>query len=132
MVGSKSGGGLDLQVNAKMMQTTLTDVVSNFVTNEMQSIEISSTLIPEAYTIPLNYTVGTDMNGTNATGVVQTVLIESLGFTAPFSLSLYGAHTVYIGFGAAAEEVQTALNDLPFLYPNMVTVTEILAAGDIS
>lgn len=135
-VGSKSGGGLDLQVNAKLMQTSLTDIASSFVANELQAVEISSTLIPEAYTIALNYSANSaGTNGTNttgATGAVQTVLITSLGFNAPFSLSLYGAQTAYIGYGATAGEVEAALNDLPFLYPNMVSVSESLAAGDVT
>ena len=46
---SKKGGSLALSVNAKMFDTTLYDAVSAFVLNEVQTIEISSTIVAEAY-----------------------------------------------------------------------------------
>ena len=111
------------------MQTSLTDLDSSFVKNEMQAIDITSTLIPEAYEIALSPTFN-DTRSTNVTGVVQTVLIQNPeGFDAPFTLSLYGTQTAYINYGASARDVEAALNDLPFLYPNLATVEEDLADG---
>lgn len=110
------------------MQTSLTDAESNWVKNEIQEIDISSTKIPEAYTLTLSPNV--TLNDTGVTGVVQTVQIESSGSNARFSLRLYGAETAYIAVGASASEVQAAINDLPFLYPNLANVSESLMAGN--
>lgn len=126
-VGSRNAGSLDLEVSVKMMQTSLTEDKSSFVKNEMQEIDITSTSIPESYTITLSQ--NTSLNDTGVTGVVQTVQIQSLGFNAPFTLSLYDTETVYINYGATALEVEAALNDLPFLYPNLARVTENVAEG---
>lgn len=110
------------------MQTKLTDAESFWVKNEVQEIEITSTKIPEAYTLTL--TPNATVNDTGVTGVVQEVQIQSLGANAPFTLALYGAETSYVAFGASALEVQAALNDLPFLYPNLANVSESLMAGN--
>jgi hypothetical protein len=40
---------MQLAVNAKMLQTSLTETVSAFVHNEKQQIEISSKIVPESY-----------------------------------------------------------------------------------
>lgn len=49
MVGSKSKGNLTVGVNAKMLDTTLTDEVTSNVLNEIQEIEIKSLIIGESY-----------------------------------------------------------------------------------
>ncbi len=54
VVASKSGGKLTLAVNGKMYNTSLTDSDSSYVLNEIQAIEISSVIIPEAYVIKLS------------------------------------------------------------------------------
>ena len=97
-VASKANSKVDLQINAKMMQTKLTDAESFWVKNEVQEIEITSTKIPEAYTLTL--TPNATVNDTGVTGVVQEVQIQSLGSNAPFTLALYGAETSYVAFGA--------------------------------
>ena len=53
-VASKASGGLNLAINARMFTTTLTDQVSAFVNNEIQDIEIESSIILESYVI-LNF-----------------------------------------------------------------------------
>jgi hypothetical protein len=49
VVASKSGGGLSIQVNAKLFETFLTDKDSVYVVNDIQDIEINSTIISESY-----------------------------------------------------------------------------------
>ena len=51
---------------------------------------------------------------------------------APFQLSLYGARSILIDFGASAQSVQDALNDMPLLQPNRVSVEETLAEDGVS
>lgn len=110
-----------------MLETKLTETESGYARNEHQEIEISSTLVPEAYTIQVN---SQDTNGTTGAGVVQSIVVRSAS-PSPFSLSLYGANTVMIDFGASASVVQQALNDMPMMYPNLATVTEEMDAGDL-
>ena len=54
VVATKSGGKLTLAVNGKMFNTSLTESDSSYVLNEIQAIEISSVIIPEAYVIKLS------------------------------------------------------------------------------
>jgi hypothetical protein len=49
VVASRAGGNLNLALNAKMFNTVLTDKVSAFVKNEIQDVEINSTIILESY-----------------------------------------------------------------------------------
>ena len=49
MIASKQGGSLNIDVNGKMFQTSLTDKVSANVFNEKQEIEITSTVISQSY-----------------------------------------------------------------------------------
>ena len=51
VVATKSGGKLTLAVNGKMYNTSLTESDSSYVLNEIQAIEISSVIIPQAYVI---------------------------------------------------------------------------------
>ena len=115
-----------------MMDTSLTEEDSAFVKNEVQEINIDSNMIPEGYKIALDpdYTAPVTADAANATGVVQQVLIESLGFDAPFVLSLFDTQTVFINMGASAEDVAIALNDMPFLAEYQVLVEEGLAEGN--
>ena len=55
VVATKSGGKLTLSVNGKMYNTSLTESDSGFVLNEIQAIEISSVIIPEAYVIKRSF-----------------------------------------------------------------------------
>ena len=48
VIGSRSGS-LNLKVNAQMFTTTLTDSVSGNVQNDIQQIQINSTIVPETY-----------------------------------------------------------------------------------
>ena len=112
------------------MDTFLTEEDSAFVKNEVQEIDITSTLISETYKITLDQSYSAPEVNANTTGVVQTVLIESKGYNAPFILSLYDTQTIILEMGATADDVQAALNDLPFLYPNLATVEESLAEGN--
>jgi len=47
-VGSKSSN-VDLQINAKMLDTDLIDLISSNVQNEIQEIEIKSTIVSESF-----------------------------------------------------------------------------------
>lgn len=131
-VGSKSGGGLNLKVKAKLLDTHLTEKDSGFVQNEIQEIEITSTIIPEAYTITPGVGSLNASNDTTSMGEAQSIVIESIAGEAPFAFEFYGARSVLIEYGASAELVQAALNDMPILQPNHVQVTEELADDGVS
>lgn len=49
MIASKKSGNLSLAVNGKMFNTMLTDQATTFASNEIQEIEINSTIVPESY-----------------------------------------------------------------------------------
>jgi hypothetical protein len=49
LVASKSTGQLTVSLNGKIFNTTLTQSDSGFVLNDVQTIEINSTIIPESY-----------------------------------------------------------------------------------
>ena len=51
VVASRQGGGLNVSVNGRMYQTSLTDRYSSNVQNAVQEISISSTINPEKYVI---------------------------------------------------------------------------------
>lgn len=85
-ISSKSGGNLDISINAVMLDTYLTDSVSNLVTNEIQEIEIKSTITPEEILISFNSTP------TNGAGEVQKITLNSTA-KAPFILSFDKAQT---------------------------------------
>lgn len=120
---SKQSCGLKLSVDAKLLETFLTESASALVVNEVQDIEVSSTIVPEAYTISL----GEPSNATeDAMGVVQSVIISG---QAPFSLGLYGVSSMFINYDSEASIVQDILNDMPIFYPNLVTVSKALANG---
>ena len=110
-----------------MFDTKLTDKDSGYVKNEYQEIEISSTLIPEAYTIKYE-NLNANNTKVSGTGVIQSIVVKSSS-SSPFSLNLYGVNTAMIDFGAAASVVEKALNDMPMMYPNLATVTEETDAG---
>jgi len=131
-VGSKSGGKLQLAINAKLQETTLTDQSSAFVQNEVQKITISSTIIPEAYTIQASANPQANLANTTGNGVIQSLVVAAIDGEAPFQLSLYGARSILIDFGASAQSVQDALNDMPLLQPNRVRVEETLAEDGVS
>ena len=46
-VGSRVGGNLVLSVQARMHETTLTAITSSWVLNEIQSISVTATIVPE-------------------------------------------------------------------------------------
>ncbi|CAF0756351.1 unnamed protein product [Brachionus calyciflorus] len=115
-VSSRQGGSLSIAINAIMLDTYLTDSVSNLVTNEIQEIEINSTLIPESYviSIPAPGTI-------NTLAEIQEITLNSSS-KSPFVLSFDGAHTTPLDFDSNELIIQSALNDLPTLGPNSVTV----------
>ena len=51
VVASKKGGSLSIAINAKNLNTDLTDKVSSNIQNDIQDIEISSTIVLESYVI---------------------------------------------------------------------------------
>ena len=51
VVASRKGGSLSIAINAKNLNTDLTDKVSSNIQNDIQDIEISSTLVLESYVI---------------------------------------------------------------------------------
>ena len=48
-VATKQSGGLNLAINGKMFDTSLTSDVTTNVQNEKQKIVIKSTIVPESY-----------------------------------------------------------------------------------
>ena len=81
MVASKQSGRLNISINATMFQTGLTDQMSAFVFNEIQEIEISSTIVLESYSISY-----ANLVASNSQTEIQSIQIQSSGFEAPFLL----------------------------------------------
>lgn len=50
-VASRKAGSLSIAINAKNLNTDLTDKVSSNIQNDVQDIEISSTIVLESYVI---------------------------------------------------------------------------------
>lgn len=48
---TKQSGGLNLNVNGKMLSSSLTDITSAYVFNELQEIEITSNVVSQSYVI---------------------------------------------------------------------------------
>ncbi|CAF0710276.1 unnamed protein product [Brachionus calyciflorus] len=122
-VSSKSRGSLILEINAKMLDTVLTDSVSNKVQNEIQEIEIDSVVTMEEYLINFNNST------TDGVQEVQEIRINS-SLKAPFVLSFDGAQTAQLDFQSTDLDVLRALSDLPTLGANLVNVNETLSADD--
>jgi len=98
----------------------------------VQKINISSTKIPEAYTIEQGVSSDTNFTNTTDSGVIQTLLVSQINGEAPFQLSFYGVKSVLIAFGASAKTLQDALNDMPLLQPDHVKVEENIAEDGVS
>lgn len=50
-IGSRSQGNLRLGIRARMHETTLTEGTSSFVLNEIERIDINTTVVPEQQVI---------------------------------------------------------------------------------
>jgi len=127
-VASKSAAApsalLDLSVDAKLFTTSLTDADSANVLNSVQTIDVNSTIVPEAYAISLIQGFSNSPASTAPLGSVQDLLIQG---QSAFTLGIYNFPTLPLAYNSEAVLVQKALNDLPFFYPNLVTVTKALS-----
>ncbi|CAF3954248.1 unnamed protein product [Rotaria sp. Silwood2] len=111
-VGSRSNGFLRLGIQAQIYETTLTAGTSSFVLNEIQQIDINATIISEHQQII--YTT----NLTNGTSEVQSLQVDS----SIFQIGFRGVYTAILTGRPTAMIVQTALNDLPSIFPLSVSV----------
>ncbi|CAF3431137.1 unnamed protein product [Rotaria sp. Silwood1] len=108
-VGSRTNGYLRLGIQARIYETTLTAGTSSFVLNEIQQIDINTTIISERQRIV--YTT----NITNGISEVQSLQVDSSTFQIGFRATFTGRPT--------ATTIQTALNDLPSIFPLTVSVS---------
>lgn len=86
-VSSRQNGKLDLSINAIMLDTFLTDTVSNLVSNEMQELEITSDIDLEKVEIVYGQAPSTE-----GVSEIQEIVVNS-SFRAPFRLSFDNALT---------------------------------------
>ncbi|CAF1349598.1 unnamed protein product, partial [Rotaria sp. Silwood1] len=112
-LGSRIGGNLSISIQARMHETTLTAGTSSLVTNEIQRIDINTTVTNEKQS--LVYTMNSTSNGT---AEVQTIAVDN----STFQIGFYGVYTGVLNGRPTASIVQTALNDLPTIYPLSVRV----------
>ena len=147
MVGSKSKGNLTAGVNAKMLDTALTDEVTSNVLNEIQEIEIKSLIIGESYVsffylfIFIKVSIKTKFFTTKtidyknlAKGAgkseMQQIKIYSVSQSQNgFRLKYDGAQTIPLTSSSTSNDIKQALNDLPTLYPNLVLDVVNVDAG---
>ncbi len=88
VIASKKGGSLNLLVNAKMFQTSLTDQVTSFVFNDEQTIVLNSSVVPETYVISSN---NFQPLATGQSEIQQFLIQGSIG--QPFMLQFAGVTT---------------------------------------
>ncbi|CAF3664415.1 unnamed protein product [Rotaria sordida] len=112
-VGSRVNGYLRLGIQARIYETTLTAETSSFVLNEIQQIDINSTIVSERQQIV--YTT----NLTNGTSEVQSLEVDS----STFQIGFRGVYTAIFTGRPTAITIQTALNDLPSIFPLSVSVS---------
>ncbi|CAF0814130.1 unnamed protein product, partial [Brachionus calyciflorus] len=117
---SSTSGIFSLKVNGRLYETSLVDTVSSNVINELQNIEIKSTITNEDFSIDYKLL-------TTGTGVseIQKITLNSSIPNAQYILSFRGVETIPIEFDSTSLIVQNALNDLPSISPNLVTVNSV-------
>ncbi|CAF1377186.1 unnamed protein product, partial [Adineta steineri] len=113
-VASRTGGYLNVSIQGRMHETTLTATTSSMVLNEIQRIDVNANVVSERQI--LVYTTNSNGNGTSE---VQSVQVDN----SIFQIGFRGAYTALLNGQPTPEVVQTALNDLPTIYPLSVTVT---------
>jgi hypothetical protein len=132
-----------------MFQTSLTDQVTSYVFNEEQTIVLNSNVVPETYVIsfanfqPLS-TGKSEVQKLLVKGLIGTRFMLDFGgvTTCIYKLKYYLKFILYsyiffnlkalLSVGVSAADMQTALNDLPNLSPNLVTVTQSLDSDGYS
>ncbi len=112
-----------------MYETRLTSDDSVFVTNEEQTIQISSFVTDEKYQIEYYDRIQPNSSTVNSLGELQSLTMNQTG--SKFILEFMGAYTALLKYGVRASELQDALNDLPTLQPNLVKVTERFGQGTL-
>lgn len=87
-LGTRVGGKLSLTIQARMHETTLTAGISTRVTNEIQRIDITSTVTDEKQSI--TYTANS--TNSNGTSEVQAIQVDNsvfqIGFRGVYTCSL--------------------------------------------
>ncbi|CAM2722167.1 unnamed protein product [Rotaria socialis] len=112
-IGARIGGNLTMSIQARMYETILTAGISSLVTNEIQRIDINTTVINERQS--LVYTINSTSNGTSE---MQTISVDN----SIFQIGFRGAYTGLLNGQPTAAIVQAALNDLATIYPLSVRV----------
>jgi len=115
-----------IKVEAIMFSTNLTEEDSNFVKNEKQTIQISSSVTDESYEIEY-LELYPDSSIIDSLGEVQSLTMNQT--RSKFMLEFMGAYTALLSYGASASVIEKALNDLPTLQPDLVKVTQIFGPG---
>ena len=119
----------ELQLNAIMFETSLTDKDTSLATNELQEVKISSVKNIESYDIKYRSDfreIAPKIGLAERQNIVMTVSDQ----VNTFSLRFMGVDTRILNYGVSAYEIEKALNDLPTLQPNLVFVTETFSIGE--
>ncbi|CAF1300760.1 unnamed protein product, partial [Adineta ricciae] len=113
-IASRVGGSLNLVIQGRMHETTLTATTSSMVINEIQRIDINANIQSEHQ--KLVYSTNSTGNGTSE---VQSLQVDS----STFQIGFRGVYTALLNGRPMAADVQAAVNDLPTIYPLSVSVT---------
>ena len=117
---------LSVNINARLLDTSLIDQISVNVKNEIQDLDLTSTIVLDGHSIKTD-----TLSVTSGVSEIQTVQIKSIN-GAQYALGFDQVETYTLNFEATALDVQKALNDLPTLSPNLVTVTQSSSPDDIT
>ncbi|XP_048254094.1 fibrocystin-L-like [Haliotis rufescens] len=104
-------------VAARAYSTDITNTMTGKAWQEKQKLVFSSTVVKEELTVVLS-----TPSAKSATKEVQTVLASG-NANAPFRLGVMGVYTEPLLVSTTAAQMQTALNKLPVIAPDTVTVT---------
>lgn len=108
-----------IALDAVMFETALTSEDTVYATSSQQIISIDSAETDESYSI------GYDDFTTFGNGLGEQQSISMNSTVSKFVLRFMGVTTAKLRFGITAKSLEAALNDLPILYPNLVSVTEV-------
>lgn len=111
--------GLKIALDAVMFDTALTNKDTVYATNAQQIISIESAEADESYSIEYDDFTTTG----SALGEQQSISMDPS--VSKFVLRFMGVTTAELRYGITAKNLEAALNDLPILYPDLVSVTEV-------
>lgn len=108
-----------IALDAVMFETALTSKDTVYATTSQQIISIDSAETIESYSIAYDDFTPSG----NGLGEQQSISMNPT--VSKFVLRFMGVTTAELRFGITAKSLEAALNDLPILYPDLVSVTEV-------